>query len=285
MEIQKLEPTYRWLEQVNERVIQRNDDRVVLVVGDEGVGKSTLMLTMARMWQDIRGRSTDADSVLKNIVWGGREEFAERLETGDRGDMIAVQDAPHALFSRDVMVGEQKELEKKLMDIRFRNYLIVLGFQDWSDIPSGLVRRRAKNSLYIPRRGVVRGFNRESMDRRYKSGDWPDHDFEDRYPPLDGTDLWDDFREKDEQAKLNRLQDSTDPDPVDVRWREQAKIALRSVRPWDPNAGMTYRKAAELIDYSPTWVSDRVDDWKKGKLNDLIEQNEQTEYRTAEMSP
>lgn len=285
MQIEKLEPTLRLLEQIDKRVIQRNDDRVILVVGDEGVGKSTLMLTMARMWQEIRDRPTDPDAVLDNIVWGGREAFKDRLEEGAGGDMIAVQDAPHALFSRDVMVSEQKDLEKTLMDIRFRNYLIPLGFQGWSDIPSGLVRRRAKNTLFIPRRGVIHGFNRESMDRRYKSGDWPDPDFEDRFPPLDGTDLWDAFREKDEKAKLQRLQDSKDPDPVDVRWREQAKIALRGVRPWDPNGGMTYRKAAELIDYSPTWVSDRVDDWKKGKLDDLIEQDEQTEYRTAEVSP
>lgn len=271
MEIQKLDPTYRWLEQVDERVIQRNDDRVVLVVGDEGVGKSTLMLTMARMWQDIRGRDQSAEAVFDNIVWGGREVFNDAMKEGDEGDMIAVQDAPHVLFSRDAMVGEQKETEKTLMDIRFRNYLIVLGFQDWSDIPTGLARRRAKNALYIPRRGVIRGYNRSSMDTRHKSGEWPEVDFEDRFPPLDGTELWDEFRKRDEQAKLERLEEQKEQDPEDAKWRELVKVALRAIKPWDDKRGIDQAEAAEIIGYSQTWVSRRKAEWERGYHRELFE--------------
>lgn len=270
MEVKKLAPTYRLLEQIDKRVIQRNDDRVVLVVGDEGVGKSTLMATMARMWQDIRERPADTESVLGNIVWGGREAFKERLKDGEKGDMIAVQDAPHVLFSRDVMVGEQKELEKSLMDIRFRNYLIVLGFQDWTDIPSGLVRRRAKNTLFIPRRGVIRGFNRDSMDTRYKSGEWPEPEFEDRFPSLDGSELWSEFRERDEAAKLDRLEDTQEQDPDDAKWDELAKVALRAMKPWDDSRGMNQAEVAEIVDYSQTWVSRRKQEWDRGYHREMF---------------
>lgn len=282
-EVGQLERTYQFLQRVNDRAIAQNNDRVVLVVGDEGVGKSTFMCQLAVLWNGIRERDTDADSVLENICWGGREAFKEALKTGDEGDMIAVQDAPHVLFSRDVMVGEQKELERTLMDIRFKNYLIVLGFQDWSDIPSGLKRRRAKNTFHITSRGVARGYDRDAMDHRYKHGEWPDEQFMDRFRSLEGTGLWQAFEQRDREAKESRLEDSQDPDPADVRWREHAKVALRAVRPWDGNGGATYREAAKLIDYSASWVSRRVDEWEDGQYDDLLQQQEMTESRTAEV--
>lgn len=277
MQIEKLEPTYRWLEQVDKRVIQRNDDRVVLVVGDEGVGKSTLMLTMARMWQDIRGREQSTEAVLGNIVWGGREAFNDAMKNGNEGDMIAVQDAPHVLFSRDAMVGEQKETEKTLMDIRFRNYLIVLGFQDWSDIPTGLARRRAKNTLFIPRRGVIRGYNRDSMDTRHKSGEWPEADFEDRFPPLDGTELWDEFQERDEQAKLERLEKNEEQEPEEAQREQAIYTALKAIKPWAPKwEGVTQDEAGELVGYSDSWVSDRKREWERGHHRELFEDDPST---------
>jgi hypothetical protein len=280
-ELGKLERTRAFLERVNDRVIAQNNDRVVLVVGDEGVGKSTFMCQLALAWNDTRGRDTDPDAVLENICWGGREAFKERMREGSEGDMIAVQDAPHVLFSRDVMTGEQKELERTLMDIRFKNYLIVLGFQDWSDIPSGLKRRRAKNTFHITSRGVVRAYNRNSMDDRYKSGEWPQPQFEDRFPPLEGTELWDKFQQRDEAAKLERLEDSQETPPQEARWQEQTKIALRQVKPWDPDAGITYREAAKLIDYSKSWVGDRVREWEDGHHRDLVGQAEWEDSQPA----
>jgi len=271
----KLERTRAFLQRVNDRVIRQNNDRVVLVVGDEGVGKSTFMLQLALLWTDIRGRDTDAESVLENICWGGREEFKERLETGSEGDMIAVQDAPHVLFSRDVMVGEQKDLERTLMDIRFKNYLIVLGFQDWSDIPSGLKRRRGKNVIRITSRGVARAYNREGMDKKYHHGEWGGELFTDRFDSLEGTDLWQEFQARDEQAKLDRLDESQDEAPEDVRWQQQAKVALRAVRPWDGRGeGMTQEAAAALIDKSRTWVAHRKREWERGHHRDLLADDE-----------
>lgn len=272
MEIEKLEPTYRLLSAINDRVIERNDDRVILVVGDEGVGKSTLMVTMARMWNEIRDRPAETDAVLDNIVWGGREAFNEAMKKGDEGDMIAVQDAPHVLFSRDAMVGEQKETEKTLMDIRFRNYLIVLGFQDWGDIPTGLARRRAKNTLFIPRRGVIRGFNRDSMDTRHKSGEWPEPDFEDRFPSLDGTELWNEFQDRDEEAKLERLEDDEEQAPDEAQREQAIYTALKAIKPWAPKfSGMTQADAGELVGYSKAWVSERKREWERGHHRELFE--------------
>lgn len=272
-QLEKLKRTRRWLEAVHARVIQQNDDRVVVVIGDEGAGKSTFMVTLARFWQQIRGGDTSVDGVLSQIVWGGRDAFNKALKSWDEGSMIAVQDAPHVLFSREAMHGDQIEVEKNLLDVRVRNFLIVLGFQDFDDMPSGLKQRRAKNAFVIPTRGSVHGYNRESIDRRYKDGEWPQPDFEDRFPALDGTDLWEQFQERDTQAKLDRLEQSDADQSPEEAAREQAiKTALKAIKPWKPKqSGMTQAEAAELVDYSRSWVADRKKEWEQGYHRDLFE--------------
>jgi hypothetical protein len=40
---------------------------------------------------------------------------------------------------------------------------------------------------------------------------------------------------------------------------------LRAVKPWEEEAGMTHREASELVDYSDSWVSKRVSEWRNGE--------------------
>lgn len=270
-QIQKLQRTRKWLETVHERVIQQNDDRVVVVIGDEGVGKSTFMLQLAGFWQDIRGEATNPESVMSQLVWGGRPEFNEALRSWDEGSMIAVQDAAHVLFSKEAMHGEQIETEKNLLDIRVQNFLIVLGFQDFGDLPSGLANRRAKNAFYLPTRGSVHGFNRASMDERLKSGEWPEPDFEDRFPSLEGTALWEQFSSRDREAKLERISATEEESVEDAQRKEAIKTVVRAVKPWSDDEGMTQVDAADLVGYSASWVSKRMREWHKGRHRGLLD--------------
>lgn len=270
MKREKLELSRRFLERIKSRDIDRNDDRVVVILGDEGVGKSTYMLQLATLWRDIRGLSTDPDDVLETLVFGGRDNFNEALRERDDGDLIAVQDAAHALFRREAMHGEQIQTEKNLLDIRIKNYLLLLGFQDWSDVPSSLRRRRAANVLMIHSRGCLRGYNRESIDEKLDEGKWPNPDLEDRFPKLDGSELWDRFSEIDREAKLERLEGSTEPEPEDVKRREQIKTALRAYR----IQGVTQKEAGELVGRSQKWVSDRNSELDSGKYTGLFDEDE-----------
>jgi hypothetical protein len=271
----QLDPSKKYLEQINERVIQQNDDRVIIVLGDEGVGKSTYMLFLARIWKDCRDRDNSPDAVLDSMIWGERSDFATALRERDPGSMICVQDAPHVLFRREAMHGDQIQIEKNLLDIRIKNFLIVLGFQDFRDVPSSLMRRRAENILHIPYRGVVRAYGRSAINERVSENEWPDNpDFEDRFPSLEGTKLWERFTNADREAKLNRLDDLDDePEPENVARQEQIKTALRAVKPWSDDGGMTYREASKLTDYSRNWVSDRVHEWRDGEHESLIGQS------------
>jgi hypothetical protein len=63
-----------------------------------------------------------------------------------------------------------------------------------------------------------------------------------------------------------------DPDErVDKAERDQQlKTALRAVKPWSDDDGLSYRNAAELIDYSYSWVRERVSEWERGEHRDLV---------------
>lgn len=270
-----------YLDGVREYRVQNNDDLVLPIIGGEGVGKSTLMLQMVWIWQELRGEDPTPDSVFNRMVWGEREEFKQALLDSEVGEAIAVQDAAHVLYAKEAMVGEQVEIEKALLDMRIRNNLILLGFQDWSDMPDGLRRRRAENAIRVFKkremRGFYEGYDRSALDEKYSDlakNEWPEPFFSGRFPSLEGSTLWERFAEADVGKKEERLEESQEADPKDAKREVQVKTALRAVKPWSEEVGMTYREAAQLIDYSPGWVSDRVQEWREGQYSDLVEQLE-----------
>lgn len=267
--------TKEFLKTVYNRVIKNDGDAIVLVIGDEGAGKSTFMLQTTWLWQQISQGDVSVESVLDRVVHDDRTAFRQQLAESEKRRAQVAMDAAHILYKKDSMVGEQKEVEKSLLDIRVLNYFIQLGYQDYTDIPEKLQRRRADYAFRIPRRGVVWGYSRHSLDQRYADDSWPDEpDFKDTFPSLEGSDLWQKFNKQDEERKRERLQATEESKPADIRWQEQAKVAIRATQPWDDDKGMTYKEAAKLIDYSRGWVGDRVDDWRMGELDHLFDDSE-----------
>ena len=269
------------LQYIHDDVISREFDRLVLIIGDEGMGKSTLMLSLMLHWDDIRGKEQDQDDIFDRMVWDGREAFTRTIVEKDAKSAISVMDAARILHRRQSMHGDQVELQQDLLDSRFKEQLIFLGFQSWDDIPTFLQKRRAKNAIVIPRRGYVRAYNREDIDRKFETGDWPDPRFRDGFPSLEGTDLWDEFQARDEEHKRDRMISEESLNTKELKKREQAKIALRAVKPWDASDGMTHRDASKLLDYSASWVTRRVAEWKDGEI-ELDETEMQPEPQDSE---
>lgn len=207
----------RFLDKLHEHV-QDDWDRLMPIVGDEGVGKSTLILQSIWLYEEIRGNDPTPETVLDYVVFDDRDAFREKLLTADPGDPIAVMDAPHVLYNKDVMQPDQKEVQKSLLDIRTENYVIFLGYQDWDDIPDQLRKRRAKNAIQIPKRGLLNGFSRAKLDEKYENLDgmeWPDPDLRDTFPSLEGTRIWERFNEIDKERKQRRLQQDSDESDTD----------------------------------------------------------------------
>lgn len=267
-------PLHHYLDLLYHEGVRDEWDRVVLVIGDEGVGKSTLMMAMNVLYRHIKQEPVSADSILEQVVWGGRREFKEMLTDADRESMITVQDAARVFHNLETQTSEQRDLQKDMLDIRTRGYVLVLGFQDFDDVPRFLAKRRAKNALVVPRRGYVKGYGRDAIDAKLEHDEWPEPEFRAHFPSLEGTELWEEFQRRDEEQKLERIQATEEPDAEDVYWREQAKTSLRAVQPWVEENGMSYRQAAKLIDYSSSWIGDRIDEWEDGHHRDLLKDEE-----------
>jgi hypothetical protein len=77
------------------------------------------------------------------------------------------------------------------------------------------------------------------------------------------------------------LEDDEDdgPDPEDVARDEAIRTAVRAAKPWTDDDGMSYRQIGRknpqdddfLVDYSTSWVGDRVREWKEGQHRDLVD--------------
>lgn len=270
----ELAPVHHYFDLLYHEAIRDEWDRVVLVIGSEGVGKSTFMVQSNVLWHHVKNQTVDVEELLDQVVWGGRREFKEMLTRLDKESMITVQDAARVFHNLETQTSEQRDLQKDMLDIRTQRFVFLLGFQDWDDVPRFLAKRRAMNALVIPRRGYVKGFDRDALDHKWEHDEWPEPEFRAHFPSLEGLELWDEFQRRDEEEKLERIQASEEPDAEDVYWREQAKTAFRACKPWSDDEGMSYRDAAKLIDYSDSWIGDRIDEWDDGHHRNLLKDEE-----------
>jgi len=215
----------RYLEKAYEHRNTNELDEVVLVIGDEGSGKSTLMLQMKVLWKVITGQAdsmadVDADEVLDEVVWGERDEFREALANRPPRTCIPTMDAAHALFKGEATHPEEMAAEKDLLDVRYKEHLLPLGYQDYSDVPTILADRRARRAFVLPfdqgpRKGLIRGYSRDSLDEMWETGEWPEADLTDHFPSLEGTDLWREYKKRDRERKQQRM-GSMDEDDADT---------------------------------------------------------------------
>jgi hypothetical protein len=61
------------------------------------------------------------------------------------------------------------------------------------------------------------------------------------------------------------------PDPDEVARQEAIATAVRAYQPWDDENGRSYGDVAEIVDYSTSWVGDRIKEWRNGQYRDLVE--------------
>lgn len=206
-----------YLDKLYDDVITQEFDRIIPIVGDEGMGKSTFIIQLMWFWEYVLGREPEIDAVLDQIVWDNPDEFKLALSEAQPRTMITVMDATRVLHKKQAMDRTQIDLEKDLFDVRMKENVILLGYQDWGTIPTVLQERRAKNMFYIPKRGTVYGYNRKSMNEKVEmDGDeWPEPDMTDTFPSLEGKQIWRRFKELDLKHKQERIKPEEDDDGLD----------------------------------------------------------------------
>lgn len=263
------------VEMIYEERHQNQLDTVLPLIGDEGLGKSTLMLQLGLQYIYVRdGELPEREEFLDRICYD-RAGFQKMMAESEKQALIMVPDAARILYSMDVAKSEQKQIEKDLMDVRGLEYMILLGFQSWDRIGGEIKERRAKMAFRIPRRGLVRGYNRDAMDTKVNTGDWPESTLTDKFPPLDGSGLWEEYQELDQEKKRERLGSDGSKNPADVARKQQQRQVVAIKQKFDASNW----EIAEMdsVDYSESWVQKTVKDYERGKLDHLFdEQQKQT---------
>lgn len=75
------------------------------------------------------------------------------------------------------------------------------------------------------------------------------------------------------EAVKQRVKTSNDDedDPEEVERKEKISAAIRGVKPWRDDKGMTQTRAAEVIGMSQTWVNRRMQEFEEGEYRSLVE--------------
>jgi len=259
-----------WLKKVYDRRLTNKYDAMVLLVGGEGVGKSTLTLELITRYFQLRDKQPDepVEAILDRIVWSTRTEYKDQIASDPGRSVIAVPDAARVLHKKEAMVGDQREIEKDLLDVRAKEFLFLLGYQDWGVVPSLLQERRAHFILRIPARGKVEGYSRASIDKKLEMerDEWPEPDFVDKFPDLsrEAPELWEAYEETDIEKKNERMAADKQQDPEDAEKAAQQRVALKMYFN-DPRS--SYEKVARYVDYSDGWVGDQVRAYKRGDID------------------
>lgn len=225
-----------FFEMLYEERIENEWDAWIPVIGPEGAGKSTFILGCTWNWRQIRGIEPTVEGVLGDVVFDDREEFRRALVEYPEQSAIPVMDAVHILHNKEAMRPEQIETEKNLVDIRTKGFVALLGYQKWNYINDQLRDERAQYAFRIPSRGTVWGYNRDSLDEVYASNgeEWPEPDLRDKFPSLEGTELWEEFQALDKRRKEERISPNTPDEEEDERSLEEVaeEIKARGVGPF-----------------------------------------------------
>lgn len=191
-------------ETLYEQKICKEFDRMIPVVADESMGKSTFILQSMVLWRRITDREVDNQEILDQIIYG-QTGFKAAMVNYEPRTIVPVPDAARVFHKKEALDSDQVELEKDVLDVRAKENVFLLGYQDWDVIPTFLQKRRAKNLFYIPKRGTVWGYNRDTLDERVDADEWPEPDIKDSFPSLEGTSLWREYKDLDLEKKKERI--------------------------------------------------------------------------------
>lgn len=273
-----MERIQEFLRTLYRRKIKQEFDALILVVGDEGVGKSTYMVESTGRWQQILAdegyldddKAGSVDEVLSRLVWN-QDGFKQALAENPPRSAIPVMDAARVLHKKKAMHSEQIEVEMDLLDSRMKEQVVFLGYQDWETIPDMLQRRRAKYCLRIPYRGRIEGYSRESMNALYASNDneWPEPDLVDSFPDLSGTEIWEEFKRRDREHKEKRIRpeeesEEDELEPVEIVEKIKESGVVEYIVENEFNGHIGVKKEYIKLDYPH--LSDRAADVVKSGL-------------------
>ena len=142
----------QWLD----KVIDEDFDRVILIVGKEGVGKSTLAILLGYLITEERNKKLGIDrpfEIETNISYDLKKLKRQVFKDSVSGDVrIIDESAITGGYKRDAMGRMNRLLNKTLMTCRSRNQILLFLIPDINEVES-YVRKRCHSIIRVVGRG------------------------------------------------------------------------------------------------------------------------------------
>jgi energy-coupling factor transporter ATP-binding protein EcfA2 len=252
-----------------------DEGAIYLVLGPPGAGKTAFALDVSRAWAAVTG-----GTILANLAWDGAdhtvtdsEDMLERMSSTPGQVLQLIDEAGQSLTSRGAeqaitneFVKDLKYVRKQLEGDEFpkRGSVLLVGHTEKGTAAE--IRRLASGAFVKPARG-------EPGRVIFKESEGGVDGFEQVAEYRGVTDTRERFDEH-EASSFRVVQDDDEEadaiDPDAVRRDEAVRTALRAVKPWSDEDGMSQADAAELVEYSGSWVGDRVREWRRGEHRELV---------------
>jgi hypothetical protein len=101
-----------------------NYDSMILITSEKGTGKSSAAIMLARAWCKMLGKKFDPN---KYIAYNNAD-MMNKIDSLDKFDPIIADEAVRFATSADWALKENKELKKKLAQVRTKHLLFILCF-------------------------------------------------------------------------------------------------------------------------------------------------------------
>ena len=212
-----------------ERTIEEDFDRVILVVGKEGVGKSTLALLLGYLITEERNKALGIDrpfEVETNVSYNLQKLKKQVFKDSESGDVrIVDESAVTGGYKREAMGKQNRLLNKTLMTCRSRNQILFFLIPSINAVES-YIRERCHAIIRVVGRGHAHIYaeNEKHLvvwDRRLKRVKFkkrPKYHLE-RFRTVEevlGQDVWDRYVKHKESELSAEYDDGAEDEEEDI---------------------------------------------------------------------
>ena len=136
--------------------LQKKNDYVVVIVGREGSGKSTLSFQISS-WID--------PTFTVDRVHIDPSSFIRSLKNSKAGQAQSLDEGGLALFSRETMSEGNKNLVKIFMTIRMKSLLLTINIPDFGSLDAYVRRHRVHLLIEVLKRGDYKAYFGEAINK------------------------------------------------------------------------------------------------------------------------
>jgi len=144
----------------------KNKDRVVVITGNEGVGKSNLLLGMHHIWiEEILGKKITEEHI--KYVASNKEEWVTALKEAKKYNrkymMVSHDEAGKDLYSRNALSNFSKEINIAYQVVRGLNMYSILVIPSITDLDTFFRRRRVTDMYHVYAEGRVAYYSKKEL--------------------------------------------------------------------------------------------------------------------------